>query len=83
MLRETAIKVVRHLGIVGECNIQCVCLVRPCHGPCSRVRRVLRLSIPSILRRYALHPTSLDYVIIEVRPARALRFVPVETHSVP
>jgi carbamoylphosphate synthase large subunit len=22
MLRETAIKVVRHLGIVGECNIQ-------------------------------------------------------------
>ena len=37
MLRETAIKVVRHLGIVGECNIQ-----------------------------YALHPTSLDYAIIEV-----------------
>ena len=22
MLRETAIKVVRHLGVVGECNIQ-------------------------------------------------------------
>ena len=39
MLRETAIKVVRHLGIIGECNIQ-----------------------------YALHPTSLDYVIIEVNP---------------
>ncbi|KAL2081572.1 hypothetical protein ACEWY4_023425 [Coilia grayii] len=37
MLRETAIKVVRHLGIVGECNIQ-----------------------------YALHPTSLEYCIIEV-----------------
>ncbi|XP_017326054.1 carbamoyl-phosphate synthase [ammonia], mitochondrial isoform X1 [Ictalurus punctatus] len=37
MLRETAIKVVRHLGIVGECNIQ-----------------------------YALHPTSLQYRIIEV-----------------
>lgn len=37
MLRETAIKVVRHLGIIGECNIQ-----------------------------YALHPTSLDYCIIEV-----------------
>uniref|UniRef100_Q9PTM9 Carbamoyl-phosphate synthase [ammonia], mitochondrial n=1 Tax=Opsanus beta TaxID=95145 RepID=Q9PTM9_9TELE len=36
-LRETAIKVVRHLGIVGECNIQ-----------------------------YALHPTSLEYCIIEV-----------------
>ena len=39
MLRETAIKVVRHLGIVGECNIQ-----------------------------YALHPTSLEYAIIEVNP---------------
>lgn len=37
MLRETAIKVVRHLGIIGECNIQ-----------------------------YALHPSSLDYCIIEV-----------------
>ncbi|XP_005723337.1 carbamoyl-phosphate synthase [ammonia], mitochondrial isoform X2 [Pundamilia nyererei] len=37
MLRETAIKVVRHLGIVGECNIQ-----------------------------YALHPSSLEYCIIEV-----------------
>uniref|UniRef100_A0A8C8T1Q0 carbamoyl-phosphate synthase (ammonia) n=2 Tax=Pelusios castaneus TaxID=367368 RepID=A0A8C8T1Q0_9SAUR len=37
MLRESAIKVVRHLGIVGECNIQ-----------------------------YALHPTSLEYCIIEV-----------------
>ena len=39
MLRETAIKVVRHLGIIGECNIQ-----------------------------YALHPTSLEYAIIEVNP---------------
>ncbi|KAM4626770.1 carbamoyl-phosphate synthase [ammonia], mitochondrial [Discoglossus pictus] len=37
MLRATSIKVVRHLGIVGECNIQ-----------------------------FALHPTSLEYVIIEV-----------------
>ncbi|TTA11849.1 Protein PYR1-3 [Bagarius yarrelli] len=37
MLRETAIKVVRHFGIVGECNIQ-----------------------------YALHPSSLEYCIIEV-----------------
>eukprot|EP00586_Coscinodiscus_wailesii_P004925 CAMPEP_0172487554 /NCGR_PEP_ID=MMETSP1066-20121228/16705_1 /TAXON_ID=671091 /ORGANISM="Coscinodiscus wailesii, Strain CCMP2513" /LENGTH=1525 /DNA_ID=CAMNT_0013254251 /DNA_START=209 /DNA_END=4786 /DNA_ORIENTATION=+ len=37
MLRETAVKVVRHLGIIGECNIQ-----------------------------YALHPTSLEYCIIEV-----------------
>ncbi|XP_005279740.2 carbamoyl-phosphate synthase [ammonia], mitochondrial [Chrysemys picta bellii] len=37
LLRESAIKVVRHLGIVGECNIQ-----------------------------YALHPTSLEYCIIEV-----------------
>ncbi|KAM6307660.1 carbamoyl-phosphate synthase [ammonia], mitochondrial [Aegotheles albertisi] len=37
MLRDCAIKVVRHLGIVGECNIQ-----------------------------FALHPTSLDYYIIEV-----------------
>jgi len=37
MLRETAIRVVKHLGIVGECNIQ-----------------------------YALHPTSLEYCIIEV-----------------
>lgn len=36
-LRETAIKVVRHLGIIGECNIQ-----------------------------YALHPSSLEYCIIEV-----------------
>jgi len=39
MLRETAIRVVRHLGIIGECNIQ-----------------------------YALHPTSLEYAIIEVNP---------------
>lgn len=37
MLRETAIKVVRHFGIIGECNIQ-----------------------------YALHPTSLEYCIIEI-----------------
>ncbi|XP_015772145.1 PREDICTED: carbamoyl-phosphate synthase [ammonia], mitochondrial-like [Acropora digitifera] len=37
MLRETALKVVRHLGIIGECNIQ-----------------------------YALHPSSLEYCIIEV-----------------
>lgn len=37
MLRETAINVVRHFGIVGECNIQ-----------------------------YALHPTSLEYCIIEI-----------------
>ncbi|KAL8183822.1 UNVERIFIED_CONTAM: Gly-Xaa carboxypeptidase [Gekko kuhli] len=37
MLRESTIKVVRHLNIVGECNIQ-----------------------------YALHPTSLEYCIIEV-----------------
>ncbi|XP_027492701.1 carbamoyl-phosphate synthase [ammonia], mitochondrial isoform X2 [Corapipo altera] len=37
MLRDRAIKVVRHLDIVGECNIQ-----------------------------FALHPTSLEYYIIEV-----------------
>ncbi|NXA10740.1 CPSM synthase, partial [Sapayoa aenigma] len=37
MLRDCAIKVVRYLGIVGECNIQ-----------------------------FALHPTSLEYYIIEV-----------------
>ncbi|XP_072180802.1 carbamoyl-phosphate synthase [ammonia], mitochondrial-like [Diadema setosum] len=37
LLRTTAIKCVRHLGIVGECNIQ-----------------------------YALHPSSLEYCIIEV-----------------
>lgn len=37
MLRETALKVVRHCGIIGECNIQ-----------------------------YALHPTSLEYCIIEI-----------------
>ncbi|NXC42745.1 CPSM synthase, partial [Penelope pileata] len=37
MLRDRAIKVVRYLGIVGECNIQ-----------------------------FALHPTSLEYYIIEV-----------------
>ncbi|KAH8060798.1 carbamoyl-phosphate synthase [Aureococcus anophagefferens] len=39
MLRSAALRVVRHLGIVGECNIQ-----------------------------YALHPTSLEYCIIEVNP---------------
>ncbi|KAM6268889.1 carbamoyl-phosphate synthase [ammonia], mitochondrial isoform 2-T3 [Porphyrio hochstetteri] len=37
MLRDRAIRVVRHLGIVGECNIQ-----------------------------FALHPTSLEYYVIEV-----------------
>ncbi|XP_025785587.1 carbamoyl-phosphate synthase [ammonia], mitochondrial [Puma concolor] len=37
MLRHTSINVVRHLGIVGECNIQ-----------------------------FALHPTSMEYCIIEV-----------------
>lgn len=37
MLRDAATRTVRHLGIVGECNIQ-----------------------------YALHPSSLDYCIIEV-----------------
>jgi len=39
MLRETAIKVVTKLDIIGECNIQ-----------------------------YALHPTSMEYCIIEVNP---------------
>ena len=39
MLRSAALRVVRHLGIIGECNIQ-----------------------------YALHPTSLEYCIIEVNP---------------
>ncbi|EDL00247.1 mCG121563 [Mus musculus] len=37
MLRRTSVNVVRHLGIVGECNIQ-----------------------------FALHPTSMEYCIIEV-----------------
>ncbi|XP_031550896.1 carbamoyl-phosphate synthase [ammonia], mitochondrial-like [Actinia tenebrosa] len=37
MLRETSINVVRHFGIIGECNIQ-----------------------------FALHPTSLEYCIIEI-----------------
>uniref|UniRef100_A0A5F9C4G7 Carbamoyl-phosphate synthase [ammonia], mitochondrial n=1 Tax=Oryctolagus cuniculus TaxID=9986 RepID=A0A5F9C4G7_RABIT len=37
MLRQSSINVVRHLGIVGECNIQ-----------------------------FALHPTSMEYCIIEV-----------------
>uniref|UniRef100_A0A2K6G1A8 Carbamoyl-phosphate synthase 1 n=1 Tax=Propithecus coquereli TaxID=379532 RepID=A0A2K6G1A8_PROCO len=37
MLRRSSINVVRHLGIVGECNIQ-----------------------------FALHPTSMEYCIIEV-----------------
>uniref|UniRef100_A0A7E5A1Q8 Carbamoyl phosphate synthase arginine-specific large chain n=1 Tax=Panagrellus redivivus TaxID=6233 RepID=A0A7E5A1Q8_PANRE len=36
-LRDTALKVIRHLGVIGECNIQ-----------------------------YALHPTRLEYYIIEV-----------------
>ena len=51
MLRETAVKVVRHLGIVGECNIQ-----------------------------YALHPTSLDYCIIEVN-ARLSRSSTLDSKS--
>uniref|UniRef100_A0A672N5L9 Carbamoyl-phosphate synthase 1 n=1 Tax=Sinocyclocheilus grahami TaxID=75366 RepID=A0A672N5L9_SINGR len=46
MLRETAIKVVRHLGIVGECNIQ-----------------------------YVLHPSSLEYCIIEVNARLSRTFV--------
>ena len=37
MLRTAAIKIIRHLGVVGECNVQ-----------------------------YGLHPTSLEYVVIEV-----------------
>jgi carbamoyl-phosphate synthase (ammonia) len=37
MLRDTALKTVRHMGIIGECNIQ-----------------------------YALHPTSMEYCIIEI-----------------
>jgi carbamoylphosphate synthase large subunit len=38
MLRSAAIKIVRHVGVVGECNVQ-----------------------------YALHPTSREYMVIEVR----------------
>lgn len=37
MLRTAAIKIICHLGVVGECNVQ-----------------------------YGLHPTSLEYVVIEV-----------------
>ena len=37
MLRSAAIKIICHLGVVGECNVQ-----------------------------YGLHPTSLEYVVIEV-----------------
>ncbi|KAJ1908628.1 carbamoyl-phosphate synthase (glutamine-hydrolyzing) cpa2 [Tieghemiomyces parasiticus] len=37
MLRTAAIKIIRHLGVVGECNVQ-----------------------------YALNPTSLEYMVIEV-----------------
>ncbi|BFZ63541.1 carbamoyl-phosphate synthase (glutamine-hydrolyzing) cpa2 [Saitoella coloradoensis] len=37
MLRSAAIKIIRHLGVVGECNVQ-----------------------------YALHPSGLDYRVIEV-----------------
>ncbi|BFZ55888.1 carbamoyl-phosphate synthase (glutamine-hydrolyzing) cpa2 [Savitreella phatthalungensis] len=37
MLRTAAIKIIRHLGVVGECNVQ-----------------------------YALHPSGLDYRVIEV-----------------
>ena len=51
MLRTTAINVVRHLGIVGECNIQ-----------------------------YALHPTSLEYCIIEVSTTKS-RINPVKVES--
>jgi carbamoyl-phosphate synthase large subunit len=37
MLRTAAIKIICHLGVIGECNVQ-----------------------------YGLHPTSLEYVVIEV-----------------
>jgi carbamoyl-phosphate synthase large subunit len=54
MLRTSAIKIIRHLGVVGECN-----------GKFFRSKYMNR-SRPKIVVQYALQPDGLDYRVIEV-----------------
>ena len=55
MLRTSAIKIIRHLGVVGECNGKL-------HS-CSKFREH---QVLTILVQYALQPDGLDYRVIEV-----------------
>lgn len=54
MLRSAAIKIVRHVGVVGECNVSPVELHEIASlMPCNQVQ-------------YALDPNSRDYRVIEM-----------------
>lgn len=68
MLRSAAIKIVRHVGVVGECNV----------GPI--IRPSLNVVLTGLQVQYALDPKSRDYRVIEMN-ARLSRsrsaYVPV------
>lgn len=54
MLRSAAIKIVRHVGVVGECNV----------SDNVRASSVSSLTIAQV--QYALDPNSRDYRVIEM-----------------
>ena len=59
MLRSAAIKIVRHVGVIGECNVS-LAYDRP---RCPQADRL----IPSNLQvQYALNPKSNEYMVIEM-----------------
>ncbi|KAJ1616751.1 hypothetical protein T492DRAFT_918161 [Pavlovales sp. CCMP2436] len=82
MLRTTAINVVRHLGIVGECNIQYAldpnsadyCIIEATGYPLAAVAAKLALGmlLPELTNAVTKSTTacfepSLDYVVTKVR----------------
>ncbi|CAB1328699.1 unnamed protein product, partial [Coregonus sp. 'balchen'] len=73
MLRETAIKVVRHLGIVGECNIQYALHPGSLDYPLAFVAAKLALGIPLpeikntvSEKTTACFEPSLDYIVTKI-----------------
>lgn len=54
MLRSAAIKIVRHVGVVGECNVS-TCKMHE-----------VAILMPLIQVQYALDPNSRDYRVIEM-----------------
>ncbi|KAG7260232.1 hypothetical protein CRUP_014503 [Coryphaenoides rupestris] len=69
MLRETAIKVVRHLGIVGECNIQYA--LHPFSLDYCIIELALGIPLPEIKNAVSEKTTacfepSLDYIVTKI-----------------
>jgi hypothetical protein len=54
MLRTTAINVIRHLGVVGECNIQYAL------NPMSREYRIIEVRMPPLTFFFDFHSYLID-----------------------